>query len=248
MAHSFRCVALGVALCAVEMPLLAAEGEAVQAPAFKAGDAWLFNDVIEKGQTGYGETRLKLVIDEVFGATMNVGIKHDGAPSAFEDHIVGSDWSQRRLVDGQQTVTTRPFAFPMHVGQSWTVDYMDSTRRGNQLSAHVRRTYFVRGWEDTDVPAGHFHALKVEEQGVDEVTVEVPSSAAAGVTASSGGSTSISHAQKGGVEKHMLVTHAELFYVPDVKNYVKSVEDQYNADNVRIFRQTRTLISFTPAN
>lgn len=248
MRSIFRQFALVAAFSTISTAVSAGATDTVQAPAFKVGDSWVFDDVIEKGPTSFGEARLDFVIERLGDGTMTLGIKRDGAPAAFEDHIVGTDWSQRRLVDGQETVTTRPFEFPMSVGRRWTVDFVDRTRRGSQLSAHIRRTYSVIGWEDVVVPAGRFHALKVEAQGVDEGTIEVPNSAGSGVIASASGSTSISHAQRGGIGKLVRVTHSEFYYVPSIKNYVKSVEEQYSTDNVRISRQTRTLASFTPVS
>jgi len=226
---------------------VSAQDSAVESPALKVGDSWLYDDVTEAGATAYKETRLNLVVERLNADTMTVGIKHEGAPTAFEDHVVGMDWSQRRLVDGQQAVTTKPFEFPLNIGRKWTVDYIDATRRGNQLSSHVRRTYSVSGWTDITVPAGHFHAIEVVADGVDEATIAVPAMAGSAVVASSGGSTSMSHAQRGGVGKIIRPTHAEFYYVPALKNVAKSIEEQYNTDNVRLTRQTRTLITFTPS-
>jgi hypothetical protein len=226
---------------------ISAQDTPVQSPVLKVGDAWVFDDVSERGTAGFSEARINMVVERLGGETMTVGVKREGAPTAFEDHIVGADWSQRRLVDGQQTVTTRPLQFPMNVGRKWTVEYVDATRRGNQLSAHIRRTYSVAGWVDVTVPAGHFHAIEIVAEGTDEGTIEVPSVAGATAMAASSGSTSISHAQRGGVGKLTRVTHAEFYYVPEVKNWVKSVEEQYNTDNVRLSRQTRSLVSFTPS-
>jgi hypothetical protein len=134
----------------------------------------------------------------------------------------------------------------MSIGRRWSVDFIDTTRRGNQLSNHVRMTYTVVGWEDVDVPAGHFRALKVESRGVDEGMHEFPKVAGAAVIASPGNSTGVSHVQQGGVSQVVTATHDELYYVPAIKSYVKSIEEQYNTDNVRVWRQSRSLVSFTP--
>jgi len=247
MMNGFGRMALAIAVLAGSTVLHAQEDGPVSSPALKAGDAWVFDDIEEKGTTGFAEHRLDLVIESVGGETMTVGIKPDGAPTAFQDHLVGADWSQRRLLNGQQSVTTQPFRFPMAKGQKWTVDFNDPTRRGNQLSAHIHRTYTVAGWVDVSVPAGHFRALEVVADGVDEAMVQMPATASASAMAVPGGSASISTAQRGGIGKLVRSTHAELYYVPGVKNYVKSVEEQYNTDNVRVMRHTQNLVSFTPA-
>lgn len=219
----------------------------VAAPVFKAGDSWVFDQTAEKGQTGFANERIDITVERVDGDTILVGLKRDGAPTGYVDHIMGADWSRRLVVDGKETVTNRPFAFPMSVGQSWTTDW-DDIRHGNVLSGHAHRTCSAVGWEEVTVPAGAFHALKVVCKGVDEMTVEVPAQAMAGTVAGSAGATSIAHAQKGGQAKITHMTYAETYYVPEVKNYVKAVDEQYNVDNVRLSRTTGVLVSFKPGD
>ncbi len=228
-------------------PVIADEANVVRAPTFKPGDTWVFDQTTEKGAAGYGQLRLDLTVERLDSDGMVVGIKRDGAPTEFEDHAVGLDWSQHLLAGGEQKMKTRPLNFPMSIGQSWNVDYVDATRRGAQLSDHVRRTYTVVGWEDVTVPAGTFHAIKVEAKGVDEATIEIPAAALGGAVASSSGATTITQARPGGRGALTRVIRSEFYYVPVIKNFVKSVEEQYDADDVRVSRETRALVSFKPA-
>ena len=234
------------ALSAMAAPLLAQGDTAVSSPTYTPGDAWVSEDVIEKGQTGFSKNQINIVVEGIDSATMTVGIKTEGAPTGFEDHRIGTDWSQRRLVDGVETITTRPLQFPLHIGQSWSIDFTDHTRRGNLLADHVKRSYKVVGWEDVTVPAGHFHALKIAISGVDDLTISVPSNAGSAVVASPAGSTSIAHTAPGGIVQVARVMNEQFYYVPEIRNFAKSVEEQYNVDDVRISRQTRQLIRFTP--
>ena len=129
-----------IALLLVASGLMAAadaEPPSVPRPTIRAGDTWVFDQTEQRGATGFGEQRVNLTVERVEGDTMLVGVKRDGAPTAYEDHVVGSDWSQRHVVDGQETSTTRPLTFPLAVGRSWTVDFGDTTRRGAQISLHV---------------------------------------------------------------------------------------------------------------
>jgi hypothetical protein len=237
----------GLLLIVIAAPAMANDPRNVQAPALSVGDSWIFSDTVEKGTNGFDQKVLDMTIERLNGATMVIGIKRDGAPGGYEDHMVGADWSKRQVVDGEEQATSRPFNFPLHVGQSWTIDYTDPTRRGNQLSAHVHRTYKVVGWEDVTVPAGTFHAVKVEADGVDEGLLEVPSTAAGGTAVGSTGAVSFSQAHRGGRGTLTRRYYSELYYVPSTKNYVKSVEEQYNTDNVRVVRSTRVLVSYKPA-
>jgi len=243
---SFGALALLGAISGPAAAAAADRPEAVAAPAFKAGDTWVIEETTEKGQTGFTTVRADVAVERVDGETMLVGMKRDGAPTGYQDQVRGSDWSRRLVVNGQETVTNRPFAFPLSVGQSWTVDWTDPTRRGNVVSGHAHKTYTVAGWEDVTVPAGTFHALKIVCKGVEEMVIEVPAQAGAVTVAGGAGATSVAHTQRGGRGKVTHVTYGESFYVPEVRNYVKSFDETYNTDNVRLSRQTDVLVSFKP--
>ena len=221
-----------------------AQDSTVPAPAFSTGDSWIFEQTIQKGPAGFQQTRLDMRIERLDGATMIVSVKPDGAPTAPTEQVVGQDWSKRHLEDGEQTTTTRPLSFPLRTGKSWSIDYQDTARRGNQLSDHVRRTYTVMGWEDVTVPAGTFHALKVEAKGVDDAVLEVPSVALAGSAVESGAAGGFSRVQRGGRGHLVRSTYAALYYVPALRNFVQSVEEQYNGDDVRVGSTTLKLVSW----
>ena len=224
-----------------------AEPTSIAAPSFKVGDTWVFDDTQQRGTTGFNKQRIDLVVERVGGDTMLVGYKRDGAPTAFEDHIVGPDWSQRQVVDGQELPTTRPLNFPMQVGQKWTVDFTDTTRRSNQLSVHVHRTYVATAWEEISVPAGTYRALKIEAKGASEAVVVTPNTVVGGATASPLGGSTFTRSQPGGTSTRTARNYDEIYYVPKAKNYVKSVEEQYNSQDVLVSRNTREMISFRPA-
>lgn len=131
----------GRVVVAAVVTVAATASEPVAAPAFKTGDRWVFDQTIERDTQGFNQQRLDMKITRTGTETMIVGIKRDGSPAAYEDHLIGADWSLRRGIDGQHAATARPFSFPMKVGQTWTIDYTDPVVRGAQTSNHVRRTY-----------------------------------------------------------------------------------------------------------
>ncbi len=223
-----------------------AADDPVQAPAFAAGDTWIFDQTVERGTQGFDQRRLDLKIERSDADTILVGLKRDGAPGNYEDHLVGSDWSIRRVLNGQDAPTARPFAFPLTVGQTWTVDFTDPTVRGSQTSLHVHRTYKAVGWQDVTVAAGTFHAIKVESSGIDQGTFAVPNAVAGSAVSSAEGGATVTRSQRGGLRLLTTKYHSDMYYVPTVKNYVKSVEEQYSTDDVLVSRQTRALVSFHP--
>jgi hypothetical protein len=240
-----RFLFLAATFAALSLPALA-DTDSISAPVFKVGDSWVFDQTTEKGPAGFTQQRNDTAIERLNDSTMIVGVKRDGAPTAFEDHVVGADWSQRRVVEGEETVTTRPLTFPMSIGKSWTIDFTDNTLRGAQTFAHIHRTYKVVGWEDVTVPAGTFHALKIVADGLDKASIQVARSAVSGTVVGPGGATSIAHAQAGGQSALTRRTYSETYYVPEVKNWVKMIEEQYNTDDVRTQRITTVLVSYKP--
>jgi hypothetical protein len=236
-----------VVLGALPFGALAASPAPIAAPDLKPGDSWVFDRSIERGSSAFSDQHIDLRIEHVGADTMVVGIKPDGSPNDFEDHVVGADWSQRRLIDGNQTTTGRPLAFPLEVGKTWTTDYTDPTRYGLQISAEHHETYKVVGWEDVTTPAGAFHALKIESDDKVKAHFMAANSAIGGALATADGATVVAKTNHAGPHTGYAEIYSTFYYVPEVKYWVKSVEESYNSENVRTKRQTDVLVSFKPA-
>ncbi len=220
----------------------------VPAPNFRPGDSWLFDETVERGVSGFSETRYDLKVERVDDGSMVIGIKRDGAPSDYQDHVDGLDWSLRHLVDGREEVTARPYAFPLVVGKTWTADYTDAQRHGLQTSAHYHWTYKVAGFEDITVPAGTFHAVKIEAKGVFEAQMAAGSGAVAGLAGSDQDKTAIVHSQFTPAHTEYASLHSVFDYSAQVKAAVKTVEEVYNSDDVRVRLTIRSLVSTRPAS
>ncbi len=95
------------------------------------------------------------------------------------------------------------------------------------------------------MPAGTFHTLKIVAKGTDTGRIEIPTTAASGAMAGSGGAMTLSGVHRGGIRTLVIEHRAELYYAPAAKSEVKSVEEQYNTDEVRVYRQTRQLVAYT---
>ncbi len=226
---------------------LAAEPASVEAPAYRVGDTWVIQESTQMGANGFTQQRVMNVIDRVSSDEMLLGVKPDGSPRALEDHRVGLDLSQKLLVNGSEAVTTRPLSFPLALGRTWTADWTDPRVQGQQISAHFHKNYKVVGWEDVTVPAGTFHALKIEGKGYADGEIALPAQATQAAAAGGGGSTIVSHTQsarKIAVHQTLLET---IYYAPEAKFYVKMIEEQYNASDILTQRHTVELASFTLA-
>ena len=231
----------------VAVPAFAADPASVAAPDVKTGDAWVYDSTVEQGASGFSKALYAVQIDDVRDDTLIVGIKPQGAPTAFVDHEMGLDWSDHRLSDGQSVTTERPFDFPMAIGKSWVVDYDDPVRHGLQTLTHVHKTCRVTGWEDVVTPAGTFHALRIEAHGMLKADVAASTGGVSGVSNAAGSATTIVHAQSTPAHVEYGTTYARIYYAPQVKGLVKSVHETYNASGVRTHRETRLLQSYKPA-
>ncbi len=225
----------------------AADPVSIPAPELKVGDAWVVERTIQKGQAGFSRARQELGIERLNADSMVVAIKAEGAPTAPQEHIIGRDWSLRLMVDGRQTATAQPLSFPLKVGESWTGDWTDPRHQGNQVSAHFHRSYKVVGWEDVTVPAGTFHALKIESNGVADADQIVPTVAQGTAITEPGAGAALSQVRKGGPREIHMTTYSVIYYAPEVKHAVKVVGEEYNASDIMTERTTEELVSFKPA-
>jgi hypothetical protein len=225
----------------------AADLLSVPAPDLKAGDAWTYDHSFERGAGGFTEQRLDYKVQHVGADAMVVGVKLHGSPVDFEDHIMGPDWSQRRIYEGKQVVIGQPFSFPLTIGKTWTIDRVDPTRIGLQTSATHHETYKVTGWEDVTTSAGTFHALKVESDDKVKVDYMGVNAAVGGAVATADGSTAISRSGRSAAHSVYLENFFTYYYVPQIKYWVKTVEDQFNSEGVRTSRETYLLVSSTLA-
>ena len=236
----------GLALASFPALAMAQDASSVAKPALHVGDTWIINRTLQKGSGNFAQQRTIQTVDRLDSDGMLIGTRLDGSPLAPQENMIGLDWSLRLLIKDEEKTTAKPLNFPMHVGDDWISEWTDPRRSGNQLTAHFKRTYKVVGWEDVTVPAGTFHALKIESKGTAEATMVVPTVVGGAVAAIPGSATTVSHAQQGGVGMLRITTFSVEYYAPEVRYFVKEVEEQYNASNVMIERDTHELASFKP--
>ncbi len=234
-----------IASASVVSPILS-QPVSVPAPDLKTGDSWVFDRAIQRGTSGYAAQRFILKVQHASADGMVIGIKPEGSPVDFEDHAIGSDWSQRRIIDGVQTTTGRPLSFPLAVGKTWTSSYTDPTRHCLQASAEHHETYKVAGWEDVTTPAGVFHTLKIEAEDKIKAQFVAASGAIGGAVTTADGSTIIAHTDRSGPRTVYGEEFSTFYYAPEIKYWVKSVEETYNGENIRTELRTNTLVSFKP--
>ncbi|HEY2048581.1 MAG TPA: hypothetical protein VGH03_04515 [Caulobacteraceae bacterium] len=226
--------------------LVHAQSASVAAPTLTVGDEWVFDRTRETGPTHFARSRIDLRVNRIDDDAMLVGFKPDGSRVDYLDHRIALDWVQTRVIDGQETVTGRPFNFPMQPGKSWTMEFREAELHDGQSNTHWNVTYRVVGWTDVTTPAGTFHALEIKETGSTEAERIIPQVARTAAVATTIRTTTAGRTQRALRQVIHNTVYGEFYYVPSIKYYVKYFEEQYNADKVLTLRVEDMLASYKP--
>jgi len=235
-------VSVGVFLAAT------AAAQPVGAPRVTADDSWTYQNTAD-GRAGWRQTRIEITVIRVGPSSIEVADKPVGSTMPPTELLVGPDWSRVRSVDGHETVVNRPLTFPLSVGKSWDLDYTDTQPANRQHSSErFRSTYKVTGWEDVIVPAGTFHAIKIEAEGTWTAVVAPANSAVAGTRTDARGSTTVVETGRATATAATGRIYKAFWYAPAVKRWVKSDEEYYDSNGVRNQRFLEELAAYKVAN
>lgn len=232
-----------LALIVAAVPRLAWSQAPLDRPAVEPGDSWTYRVTTERGPSGWNQiTVTRVTSDAIFIAVRTVGSTQP--PLEF---VLGSDWSWARDVNGTQTVFRRPFVFPLKLGKAWDVTY--TQRNPNRLikAETFDEHYKVVGYEPVEVPAGKFMALKIEDEGqwhaqiAPQQRIVQSAQMAPGVTTMG---SQVSRTAEGAASGRL---YKAFWYVPQIKRWVKSVEESYSGSGMREVRLTNELESYKMA-
>ena len=216
----------------------------IPAPALKSGDSWVFQVTTDKGAKGFTSALRDLSVDRVDSDGMVVGVKVDGAPGDPVEHVVGRDWSIVRIVNGTEVISAKPLLFPLSVGETWTVDYTDPKQNGLLASTVYHTRYTVVGWEDVETPAGKFHALKIEAKGTWQANFAAANETAAATVTSGPNATIVMRHGASGSHVSSGENLKVLYYAPELKQFASEVQDTYDGDGQRTYRESSKLVSY----
>jgi hypothetical protein len=153
-----------------------------------------------------------------------------------------------RDVNGKETVVNRPLSFPLSQGRSWDVAYTEESPNKNHKSEKFENRFTVVGFETVEVPAGKFRAMKIESEGHWDAELAPSQSVVQGAESGQSGATLVTQVQKTTARETTGRTYKVFWYVPEVKRWVKSVEEYYSSGGVRNERYTQELESFKAAD
>jgi len=233
-----------ITLCSIIFSLSVAVASPLDLPNVKPGDRWISKNITEKGNNGWIENHREYTVIRNTPTSILLSIKEVGSKLPADEQLVGSDWSIFRNINGQESVISRPFNFPLDQGKSWNIDYTEDHPSKGRKSQQIRLNYRVVGWEDIEVPAGKFKAMKIEAEGNWKAELEPSVTATTGTKAGPNGLTTIVQTDK---EFQKAITgrlYKAFWYVPSVKRFVKIIEEDFNIQGARDRRFTSELESF----
>ena len=217
----------------------------INAPMVKAGDTWTYKSTTEKGTTGWNQTRDETTVSRVTSSTIYYTVKASGSTQPEKELFAGVDWSRSRDVNGKETVVNRPLSFPLTSGKTWEIRYTEQQPNKEHRSEELDTKYTVVGYEAVEVPAGKFNALKIEAEGHWTAVVEPSQSVVQGAQSSAAGVSMVTQTQKTTDRTASGRTYKAFWYVPEVRRWVKSVEEYYGSNGVRNEKHSGELESFS---
>lgn len=219
----------------------------VAAPKVVAGDSWTYQSTVEN-RKGWQQTRNESTVIRASASGILVSNNQVGSTMPPTEQLFGADWSRERSVNGHSTIVNQPLAFPLHIGKSWEVEYAEDNPTREHKSERRRTTYKVTGWEDVSVPAGTFHALKIEAEGDWSAVMAPTVGAVTGTRTDAQGTTAVVQTSRITPMIAAGRLYKAFWYVPEVKRCVKALEEYFDANNVRNQRFLDELMSFKVAN
>ena len=154
-----------IAAIVVHSAFAADETELVPKPEVKVGDSWTYRDMNYWNNT---QTRvLRMTVTLVKSDVVLVGFKYNNDTSERDSQWT-SEWNAVSAPAGQiYSPHWGLFKFPLAVGAKYETVFDLTARSGGYLGQWKHeQTVTVVGWEDIEVPAGKFRALKVVSNGV----------------------------------------------------------------------------------
>lgn len=226
-----------------------AAAQNISQPVLQPQDTWTYRRTSETRPEVWRQVHFVGTVLRNSGNSVLLQNKEVDSPNPPREILIDSDWSNFRSLNGKETVVHRPFVFPMSVGKSWDLEFTDDHPSNKSHESETRRLkYRVVGWEDVEVPAGKFKALKIEADGA--WSGEIAPRTAASTATQTGAQGTMAAAQTVNITAETVTgrLYQAYWYAPEVKREVKSVEESYDTNGVRSARFTNELESYKVAD
>jgi hypothetical protein len=223
--------------------------QTAEPPVLQPQDTWTFRRTTETRPDNWRQVHFEGTVLRNSASTMLIQNKEVDSPNPPREILIGSDWSSFRSLSGKETVVHRPFTFPMSVGKTWDLEFTDDHPANKTHKSETRRLkYRVVGWEEVEVPAGKFKALKIEAEGSWSGEIAPQTTERSTSLAGAQGTTAVQQTVNVKAETVTGRLYQAYWYAPEVKREVRSVEENYDTNGVRNARFTNDLESYKVAH
>ncbi len=237
-----------VVLLLVVFPLSISAAENLDRPNVKPGDKWNIQTTVEVPQKNdWRQSRYEMTVVRAGSSGILVSMQERNSKRPAFEVMFGADWSRFRSINGEETVVEKPFNFPLAQGKTWEVQYAeDHPNKDYKNSSHALK-YTVIGWEDVEVPAGKFKALKIEADGRWKGELAPVEGSITGTRKDEGGSTTVTSSRKVIPKVQTGRIYRAYWYAPQVKTFVKTIDEGYTTGGNLSRRTTQELESYKVA-
>ncbi len=220
-----------------------AEARNLNLPIFTFLDSWIYHETIQKGDKAE-EKDLEISVVRADSQDLLVSIRPVGSERPPVEAMFKPDWAKFRGVNGVETVVNRPLAFPLALGKTWNVSYVEINPNPRHAREAIEIVYKVVGWEDVTTPAGAFKALKIEGKG--NWVADIPARVQNNVAQAKQGAVMAQSSQSvvQGAQRTSGRIFRVVWYAPEVKRWVKSNDETYNSTGVVSEREDAELSAF----
>jgi hypothetical protein len=218
--------------------------QSVGQPTVREGDRWSYRVTEEQGTNNWSQTHNEVIVLRATSSSIYFTAGQIGSKIPANEVFMGADWSRVRAVNGKETVVNQPLSFPLSVGKTWSINYTEQHPDKNKRSEQREIKYTVLGYDAIDLPAGKFKALKIEGEGHWTAELEPNQTVVQMAQVSQDVTTMVTQANKTQAALFTGRTYLVLWYAPEIKRFIKSIEESYDNHGVRNSRETVELEAY----
>jgi hypothetical protein len=239
-----------IAVCTLLFTALPASAETIERPAVKPGDSWAYQITVEsplqksQASPAWEQKHFETKVIRANQKSILISRKERGSNQIPAEILVGADWRKYRNINGEEIVVNQPLEFPLRPGKSWDIEFT-LDRPNSQIKKHENSlTYTVVGWEEVVVPAGKFKAMKIEADGRWRSEIEPSANTSTSTRTDREGTTVVAQSKRAIPRTTTGRLYHAYWYAPEVKYFVKSIEEHFSSNGALSKRTTEELESY----
>jgi hypothetical protein len=241
--YKYKLTAFALSLLAV---CNVSQAQSASQPDIKEHDTWdyRFTDTNAAGVTT--EELVTSEVTRVGGNDFSVARRLKTSNSLAKEKMEYKDWSATVNTNGTIMLLAQKFKFPLSQGKTWGVEAKINDPEPKIKLRKVVHNYKVVAIEDVTVPAGVFHAYRIDDEGTlyQEYNPTAATSKAESAATTQGAAVLVQNHSSSTPSPTIQKFSNSYWYAPEVKRDVKFIEDLYTTTGALINRTAFELLSY----